>query len=289
MYLAKINPHPRDDKISFEEENHIYQVGSDQYTSMTTIIHSQFSEFNAKEVIRKMKRSQNWPNSKYFGKSDQEIADEWEKNRVDAANAGTQMHAQIECFLNDFYEGIPPTVPSTPEFQQFLNFYRDFGRMFPQFKPFRTEWRIYHEKARIAGTIDYCMINGVGEIIILDWKRSKEIKKENKYQRGKGPFSKFEDCNYNHYTCQLNGYAYIIETCYQMKVIGMFLAIFHPDQSNYQFLQVANVQNDIKELWSIKEAEVLAKQAKQIFCIENPNDNIIDSLSNTVSKLSLGQ
>ena len=52
-HLATINPHPRDASISFEEAEHIYQVGLIIYVSMTTVIHSQYSEFNAQSLIFK--------------------------------------------------------------------------------------------------------------------------------------------------------------------------------------------------------------------------------------------
>jgi hypothetical protein len=79
------------------------------------------------------------------------------------------MHYKIECFYNT-----PPTTPAAttaattatsaatepdirrggaepPEFQYFLEFHQEFATTL---KPYRTEWTVFHEEARIAGSID---------------------------------------------------------------------------------------------------------------------------------------
>ena len=47
-----------------------------------------------------MMASKKWPQSKYFGKTKNEIKAMWNKNRDEAADAGTKMHYDIECFYN---------------------------------------------------------------------------------------------------------------------------------------------------------------------------------------------
>ena len=101
-YLKEKNPHPRDNRILFDEPTHTYTIdGDSDYTSVTTFNHSLFENFDADKIIKNMKKSKNWQNSKYYGKTDEEIKDIWDKNRDEAASAGTKMHYDIECYYNN--------------------------------------------------------------------------------------------------------------------------------------------------------------------------------------------
>jgi hypothetical protein len=44
----------------------------------------------------------------------------------------------------------------------------------------------------------------------------------------KAPLHHLPDCNYSHYSLQLNIYRYILESEYGYHVSGMFLGIVHP-------------------------------------------------------------
>ena len=48
--------------------------------------------------------------------------------------------------------------------------------------PYRTEWMIWDKDHKLAGSIDMIFENEDGTLSIYDWKRSKEIKKQNKWQ-----------------------------------------------------------------------------------------------------------
>ena len=97
-------PHERDKNICFQEEGHKYTILTDPdstYTSVTTWNHSHFGHFNADEIIRKMMSSKSWKEGhKYWGLTGEEIKDQWNNNRDNAAGAGTQLHFEIECFMN---------------------------------------------------------------------------------------------------------------------------------------------------------------------------------------------
>jgi hypothetical protein len=168
----------RDAFISFEEENHIYTITDPcdgkkfHPKSVTTVIHSHFPPFDADNVIKNMKRSKNWSSSPYFGMSDDEIKNGWETSGYEAASLGTIMHKQIE----DYMLAYPNVtlIPNTKEFSLFLEFWDNFKKKYPNFKIYKPEWIVYGDK--IAGSIDLTLINEKEEIIILDWKRSKEIK-----------------------------------------------------------------------------------------------------------------
>lgn len=288
LKMLSSSPHPRDQFITFEEEAHLYTVDGKKLTSVTTLVHKYFPEFNASAVVDKMMGSPGWPRSKYYGMTKEEIIGLWDRQGKESRDLGTEMHAQIEDFFlrgqttgpghiprnttgnttetreHSIAEGIPggedhtgptpgntteaedipggedPETATSPEFKQFLDFWEDFSRLNPSFSPYRVEWRVYGDE--VAGSIDFTIKGPNGEIAIIDWKRSKEIKKENRFQRGKGILSHLQDCNFVHYSLQLNCYRAILEKYYGKKVTGMYLAVFHPGQKKYQCLEVPRMK-----------------------------------------------
>src|SRR5258708_29054911 len=239
--LSIINAHPRDKQIKFEEEGHLYYIYNEDYIlldaprlSVTTLIHNYFNHFDADSCITKMMKSRNWINSKYHGMTADEIKFKWDKEGKESSSLGTKMHYNIEQFLN----GINVKDDSI-EFKFFLKFWDDFNAKYPQFIINRTEALVFYENfgkdhVTLCGSID-CMLHDEDDnIIILDWKRSKEIKTENRYQHGYYPFNTMPDTNFSHYTLQLNIYRHILESKYNKNVIFMMLVILHPNQVNYK-------------------------------------------------------
>ena len=242
--LSEINPHPRDANITFKEENHEYTVigMKNRPTSVTTLIHKYFPEFNPDEVITKMMKSRGWPNSKYYGRTRESIKEEWEKNGAEASALGTVMHQSIEDFLNGDHN-----FPDTKEFSMFLTFWNGLLTQYPTLKPYRTEWLVYDEDVGVAGSIDCVLTDGNDNLVIIDWKRSKEIKMSNSYEKGQYPFNLCDNCNYVHYTLQLNFYRHMLETKYNKNVIFMMLVILHPNQEGAEYHPISKVE--VSQLW----------------------------------------
>lgn len=272
--LAQINAHPRDSKIRFQDEGHIYFIeGMEGHPiSVTTLIHKFFPDFNSDKVIAHMMKSKNWEQSPYFGMTKEEIQQQWKENGEKASALGTAMHNAIEDYINDEAAGkvscgkelqlaesklpiFPPVPTQTIEFGYFLRFWKELKVGTADFKAYRTEWLVFDEEKRLAGSIDLVLSNSKGDIIICDWKRSKEIKFNNKYQKGLKVLSHLEDCNYEHYCLQLNIYRHLLETKYGKKVVGMFLVIFHPNQSQHQLINVPKRQKEIDDIWDLLPME----------------------------------
>ena len=245
--LARATPHPRDAFILFEEKEHIYTFipTNIQFISVTTLIDKYFPKFNDDEVIGRMMSSWRWSKSKYYGMSIEEIKQQWEDIRVEASTLGTQMHGAIEQYFNMELK----EQPKTPEFQMFLRFWEQFSQTNPIYKPYRAEWIIYDEDNGISGTIDLILANDRGELVLLDWKRSKEIKRTNRFQKAFDPISHLDDCNFNHYSLQLNFYRHIIETKYLRIVLAMFIVVFHPNLPECQFIHIAENRTDTIKIW----------------------------------------
>ena len=244
-FLAQKNAHPRDSKISFEEEGHKYTIQgmNEAPTSVTTLIHHNFPPFNADVAIDKMMKSRNWPSSIYFGKTREEIKEGWDNTKKEASQLGTLMHADIERFLNN--EKV--LNPNSKEFSHFKLFWSEFQKVNPGFVPYRTEWLVYDEENKIAGSIDFVLMDAHGRIIIVDWKRSKAIKMSNEYEKGLNCFSHLDNCNFWHYSLQLNIYRHILETKYKMHVVGMYIVVLHPE--NPYYLTHLIPRYDIASIW----------------------------------------
>lgn len=231
-FLTKKHPHPRDDHISFDEGPHIYTIdGDSDYTSVTTWVHKHFPAFDSNKIIDGMMRSPKWPQNKYYGKTKEEILAIWDANKNEAAAAGTKMHFDIECFYNEC-----PRPNDSTEYEYFKAFLKDFGHL----KAYRTEWMVFHEEYRLAGSIDMTFEDPEGNILIYDWKRCKDVKKTSPW--GKCAITPeinyMPDTNYWHYVLQLNVYRQILEEKYDKRVTEMYLVVLHPDNYNKSYLRL---------------------------------------------------
>lgn len=272
-YLAQQNPHPRDAHIHFEEGPHKYTIQGiegvtpeTEFTSVTTWVHQHFEHFDAKKIIAGMMRNQKkWndpiANSKYYGKTAEEIEQMWATAGRDAAAAGTAMHYKIECFYNMSPEQQQQQSTDTDdaaEFKYFLNFNNEYKSTL---RPYRTEWTVFHEEARIAGSIDmiYELIQpdvvrvagGRNPLVIYDWKRCREITKTNRANKfaTHPAIEHLPDTNYWHYALQLNVYKYILQSKYGKTITDLYLIVLHPEAQNYQRVKLPDLQSEVAELF----------------------------------------
>ena len=152
----------------------------------------------------------------------EEIKVKWKAGGSAAANQGTWMHLQFELYLNRC------DVPDdTPEMNLFLRYIGTLSG----FKAYRTEWSIYGDDERLAGSIDFVAEDANGDLVLFDWKRTKGLqdKYDNSYKRMLPPLAHIRDCSGWHYRLQLNCYRRLIEKYYDRKVSGMFVVCTHPD------------------------------------------------------------
>jgi hypothetical protein len=265
-YLANLNPHARDANISFEAGPHLYTINSNndnsnndnssnnkKYTSVTKWNHSHFAEFDADAIITKMMKGKNWEKSPYYGQTREEIKDGWDKNRTEAADAGTKMHYDIECFYNQ-----APVENDSIEY----GYFQKFIETCPTLKPYRTEWMIYHEDLLLAGSIDMVYENPDGTLRIYDWKRAKEIKKTDAFMKSSQTecISHLPDTNFWHYALQLNTYKTILEEKYGKIVTNLCLVCLHPNNKNksFQIIPVPILQKEMLELFALRKQQIIA-------------------------------
>ena len=259
-YLAEKNPHPRDKCITFDEGPHIYTINGDSgFMSVTTWNHSHFDHFDADKIIDKMMMGRNWgPANKYWGMSKMEIKKMWKDNGIAASTAGTKMHYDIECYYNDMEVEVEDECV---EWKYFEKFEEEVGG---DKEPYRTEWMIWDTELKFAGSIDMIYRNPDGTLDIYDWKRSKGIKMDNKWQSALTDCIKhLPDCNYYHYCLQLNTYKALLEKNYGEKIKDMYLVCLHPNNENksYQLIKVLDLQKEVKDLFDLRR-KMLYKELK---------------------------
>jgi hypothetical protein len=274
--LARINRHPRDLCIEFDEPTHKYTVNgtSEKWTSCTGFLHNFFPHFDPDSTIKKMMKSKTWPQSKYYGMSAKEIKDQWNASGKEASEAGTAMHLGIEMFHN----GTMPdaSTQSSIEWKYFQNFWNDHGH---DLEPYRTEWEVWSEEHRLAGSIDMIYRKkSDGTIVIYDWKRSKEIKTTNDWDSGYGPVKHLPNCNYWHYTLQLNIYKWFLETFYGCTVSDLYLVIVHPDNTNYRRLRLNILKEEVIQMLECRK-RALSENSKSIVVFPIESDDEMDDES----------
>ena len=300
--LEKKNPHPRDANITFEPVAHKYTIGGStprvhattdneygvmhakeqhNYVSVTTWLHSHFEHFNADAIIDSMMASPKWTASVYYGKTREEIKMGWDTSRDEAALAGTELHHAIECYYNAIPLAVGTAIPSVSlplalscphnnkhkcqhtgvwgQSPHFMNYVKTHAAAFI---PYRTEWMVYDEDVKIAGSIDmvYEDPSGDGSLMIYDWKRCKEIKKTGGFEKYSTTecINHLPDTNFWHYSLQLNIYKAIIERNYGKKVSQLMLVCLHPNNKNKDYLlfKVPDLQNEIRDLFELRKKQI---------------------------------
>ena len=255
-FLAKINPHPKDEFVTFQEEGHKYFINgiNDGLISVTGFVHQNFEHFDANGIADKLLKNTKKmcdPNYKYFGKTKEEMIEEWNENGRIASELGTALHADIENFYNQI-----KVENDSLEFQYFRKFVSDF----PELVPYRTEWMVYDETINLTGSIDMVFENPDGTLQIYDWKRSKGIE----YESFDGKcsitpcLSHLPDTNFNHYSLQLNIYRKILQDKYDKIVSKLCLVILHPDhhEKTYECIDVPIMDTEIEELFTLRKQQI---------------------------------
>lgn len=256
----------RDNYIQFFPKEHVYMYdGREQFTPVSSVISCFFEPFDAFSL------SDREANKRHVSQG--QVLEEWDAKGACSREVGTFMHQQIENYYNggEYQQEVVFTyrgkyvqdwqhIKLEHEYKQFDAFLRNHD-----FKPFRTEWTIYDEQLKIAGTID--MIHKHGDLFdIYDWKRSAKvvddnespIKKNGYGKKGLGELNKIEDTSYWRYCIQQNMYRYILEQNYGIKVRKMYLVVFCKDRDRYSELEVPKMDEAIASIvkaWPTKRLQ----------------------------------
>ena len=214
--------------IVFDETPHkYYDDHHTEYTSVTTFVGQQSQPFDARAVAARKTSSAEDMNK---------LLAQWEYNKNYSCTLGTELHKVCEnLWQRKMYKPVAPAG--------FDGMQADLDRRAIQcssavdslradgYAPIATEFVVGDRLLGIAGCIDTLLYNTkTGRFCIEDNKTNKQIRfKGFKGAMMKDRFSEFPDCEYGHYTCQLNIYADLIERNTDIKVDELFLIHFPPN------------------------------------------------------------
>lgn len=254
------NAHRRDKDLLFYDDTHTYVHKGVRLTSVSNVIKDFFPEFDA-EAVAQRKAPQ-------MGVSPIHLLEQWDAKGAVAREVGTFIHEQIErIFLglpiettyHFVYNGTEVRKREVVSIRQEMSYFSDLLKhpLLLEHPVFRTEWRIYDEDLRIAGTIDCLLRSPGGKYVLIDWKRSEKIGAEyggnfipaetNPFPSscGKGPLSHMSDTPFVKYVLQQNLYSHILRTRYDIEVSEMYLAILSPVYSAYHLVKVPLRQREV--------------------------------------------
>jgi len=235
----KRNNHIRDQYLFFDDKLHRYTYNGDVLQSVTNFVENCFPMFDVEYHAKGVAARQ--------GKPTQEIIAMWERKGQESRERGTEMHNKIE----KYYQGI-----SSPEDETFRLFKMFASKVI--LKPYRTEWAVFDEEFKIAGTIDFVDYQN-GKYTIFDWKRSDKlvanempIKASIYKSKGLYPLEHLEDCPYYHYALQLSLYKFILEKNYNIRVEDLRLGVFHPSYNKPYVLKIPYLGKEVNALMALR-------------------------------------
>jgi ATP-dependent exoDNAse (exonuclease V) beta subunit len=197
--------HPSGGVIEFHSEPHHYIYDGEQLPSVTKLIHGCFPEFDAEAVAKKKAERE--------GGSYEALVREWSRKRDEAATFGSRVHLMAEkIILNDDERAADDCVESARD-QAYLDAVKEAIRRIRNGYEFvETEKIVFSPSLKVAGTIDLLLRSrATGEFVVADWKTNREIKHSAfRQERGLGPCSEIENCNFNHYSLQISSYAELL-------------------------------------------------------------------------------
>lgn len=242
--------------MKFNELDHTYfNDDGELYISGTSLIKLFHKPFEKEKIAARF--------AKKHKRKVQDVLDEWDKAGKDAIRKGIAFHTMKEEELNKKLDVVlddekHPIIKGN--WHEGLKI-SDSLKLEPGVYP---ELIVWSDRYKIAGQADYVEITKKGFINIKDYKTSKEIKK-NSYEKWDGtketmyfPIHNLEDCNFNHYSLQINLYAYLIKQYNRKLKIGKLsiehiIGEFNEETNSFSDIQtisykIPDMQSDIKIL-----------------------------------------
>lgn len=195
--------------MRFNEEHHSYiNDDGEVYTSATSFIKRFAKPFERIKIATKF--------AKKHKRTVADVLEEWDKAGSDAIKKGLFFHKMKEDELlaqqNILIDEEEHTI--WPSKYDGLDKITTSQKLDPGVYP---ELCVWSDNYQIAGQADYVEITKKGKINIEDYKTSKEIKKkgfenwDGTIQKMQFPLHSLDDCNFSHYSLQLNLYAFLIK------------------------------------------------------------------------------
>lgn len=228
--------------VVFNEGDHTYTLRDtgERLESCTKFVKSFFPKFDVERQSAKSAVKYDMPQ--------EDVKKLWDDIRDKASDKGNTIHEYAEAYIL----GRPLIEPEDEKVKNYCNvlkeaidYYKSAGSIVG------TEIILFSPKLGLAGTTDLLLLQD-DTLHILDWKTNKEIKRENSFYRdskGLQPITHLDNCNYAHYSLQLNFYkTIIVEEGYFPEVKEINMAFTHIQEHDLESYKVYDMS---KEVWSM--------------------------------------
>ena len=267
--LARANPFPRENRVSFDEQAHRYEIdGVVSPRSVTGMLHAYADPFDSKRAVESMRSGYAWEERRAEFEAlgvnadlDGELEKYWRFAGEVARARGTLLHYHAEQAAN----ARRVEEPHSPEFSQVLRLLQEFDER--GWTPYRAELNLFHCGLRCAGQPDLLCKDADGRIVIVDWKRVPKLSFENRYSALHYPLSHLPASSYWLYALQCNVYRLFLETEYAMPVASMWLGIVHPRCTKSRLLEIPRMD---KEMEALLEHEIQSGRATPSMPLDAP-------------------
>mmetsp|Transcript_18929 Transcript_18929/g.26211 ORF Transcript_18929/g.26211 Transcript_18929/m.26211 type:complete len:373 (-) Transcript_18929:291-1409(-) len=243
-------------KLSFESDVHSYTLEGRECVSVTTFLNQFFPGFDADATLDKY--YEGWQTSRkrpeYVGISREEIKTLWKTKSQEAASRGTAMHAEIQAF----FAAQAPTdlthVISLCQSDEYSRLVRSVAAV---------ERCMVDSNLLLAGTADMLTLTEDGNLMIVDWKRTEKPvnARGNTFgETGWGPLRGIPANNFHKFAIQMNLYRHLAEIEFApLKVSEMWVVIIHPDNADFQAVQLPHLPKNIEALLYERKKQVAQK------------------------------
>ena len=239
-------------KYTFIEDGHYYLCNGNRVGISTTKLIAQYENPFDSETVSRMV-------AKKRGKSQEEILEEWRIENLHSTIKGSMVHEFAQSlWLGEKYEFDYSNIPDEIDINRLKN---DIDKLIPQAINFYYDYKdkyeligceIYlgDEEFDECGATDQIMLNKLtNDIVIIDYKTNKSIKKESyRHQKMLIPLNKYDDCNYIHYSLQLSDYKFKFEKNIKLPVKETFIVYFNVDADNYEIIEPLEMEKEVVEI-----------------------------------------
>lgn len=240
----------------FIDETHTYYYKGEKVSISTTgLIHQYSNEFDKWEMSANVARKR--------GISQLEVLEEWRIENLHSTIKGSMIHefAQSLWEGKDYifkYDDIPDEINIRRLQEELLvmsnqavNFYKDYKDLYDL-----VGCEIYLGVPDFdeCGATDMILKSKFSDdILILDFKSNKKIDFESfGHKKMLVPLQKYEDCNYIHYSLQLNAYAFKLEYMTGIKAKEKLIVYFDCTKDNYQIIEPLEMRKEVEEIYEIR-------------------------------------
>ena len=235
-------------KQKIREKNKELETLLGKTMSVSKTIDYMHKEFDREGVAKKCSdKGFNDPGSKYYQMTPEQIIASWEAKAAESRMYGSMMDNYIGTYLTepddieswkldnnyDYDQRIKGLCAGFEQFYDVITNKTDYKYVCREEKMFiksnkTNEW--------INGRFD-CMFYSekLNKFLVIDWKTSGSIDKENKWEKMFGPLYDKDACNLNEYTIQIQMYKKALSEVYEIappENIDVYICQFSIDQND---------------------------------------------------------